>query len=66
MQLKKKTDERTVTDKKGRVRTREVAIKEPRPKKPAVEGGPGGGGGGYGGGGGGSCCCSCRCAAGGC
>lgn len=37
VQLRRSTDERTVTDKKGRARTREVTIKEPRPKRQEVD-----------------------------
>lgn len=49
VQLRKgNVDERTVTDKKGRARTREVTIKEPRPQKPRLDGDQGMFGGGRG------------------
>ncbi|EFN50925.1 hypothetical protein CHLNCDRAFT_37645 [Chlorella variabilis] len=50
VQLRKSSsEERTVTDKKGRARTREVTIKQPRPpKQQKVDGGPPAFGGGSG------------------
>jgi RNA recognition motif-containing protein len=39
IQLRKSTaDERTVKDKKGAARMREVTVREPKPKQPRVEG----------------------------
>lgn len=58
MQLKRSIDDRTVKDRKGNVRTKEVEPHVPRGKKPRTDGPPagfgggGGRGGGFGGGGG--------------